>query len=237
MVTRQPDYVITVIAGFLTERMQNTCRALPPAASVLPALQARWLRGLAAAACVAMLAGCGGMTLISGPHPADPLCFPFADDPIGALIAYQYTHNYKRGGHSRNAMLSEALSQLGTPYRFGGDSPATGFDCSGLVAYSAEHSLGLKLPRNSAAQATLGAWVDRNQLRPGDLVFFNTTGHPHSHVGIYLGADRFVHSPTTGGVVRIDDLTVAYWDKRYEGARRLALNMAAGPAPLQAALR
>src|SRR3546814_870695 len=115
-----------------------------------------------------------------------------------------------------------ALSVLGIKYRYGGEAPNTGFDCSGLVIYAAEKSLGLKLPRRSAEIAQEGISVKRNELKRGDLVFFNTRGHRFSHVGIYLGNREFVHAPRTGAVVRVESMDVAYWKKRYNGARRLA---------------
>ena len=207
---------------------------LPPAFS-----PAAWLRRMLAVAALAALAGCAGM----GGQRSDAMInaeemAAHSDDPIGALIAFQYAQS-RQHGHSRYPILSEALEQLGTPYRFGGESPATGFDCSGLIAYSAEHSVGLKLPRNAAGQATIGIPVSRNDLRPGDLVFFDTMGARYSHVGIYLGADRFVHAPSTGGVVRIDDLTIAYWSSRYTGARRIPTQMAyyKYKPPVQTSLR
>ncbi|HBL67041.1 NlpC/P60 family protein [Achromobacter sp. LC458] len=151
-----------------------------------------------------------------------------ADDPIGLLVTQKFKRDRQQAGkgiHSGvngdNAMVSEALNYLGIRYRFGGSSPDTGFDCSGLVAYSAERSLGLKLPRNAAEIAQQGVSVDKNELKAGDLVFFNTMGRRYSHVGIYLGDDRFVHSPSAGGVVRVESMTMAYWTKRYNGARRL----------------
>ncbi|PAX96174.1 hypothetical protein CKW48_19245, partial [Bordetella pertussis] len=91
----------------------------------------------------------------------------------------------------------------------------------GLVAHTAERSLGLKLPRISADIARWGTNIDRKELRPGDLVFFNTLGRRYSHVGIYMGENRFIHSPSSGGVVRVENMTVAYWAKRYNGARRI----------------
>jgi cell wall-associated NlpC family hydrolase len=123
--------------------------------------------------------------------------------------------------NSDNAMVSEALNYLGIRYRFGGASPDTGFDCSGLVTYTAERSLGLKLPRSAAEMAQQGISVSKNELKAGDLVFFNTLGRRYSHVGIYLGDDRFVHSPSSGGVVRVENMAMTYWTKRYNGARRL----------------
>ncbi|MDY0309605.1 MAG: C40 family peptidase [Castellaniella sp.] len=118
-------------------------------------------------------------------------------------------------------MVSTAMKFLGVKYRYGGDTPGEGFDCSGLVAYAAEKSLGLKLPRRAREQAQQGISVDRSELRRGDLVFFNTLGHRFSHVGIYLGDHKFLHAPRTGANIRVESMDVAYWRKRYNGARRL----------------
>ena len=123
-------------------------------------------------------------------------------------------------GASR-AFASTALDFLGIKYRYGGNSPKSGFDCSGLVHYAAEKSLGLKLPRSSAGLAREGESIPRSELRKGDLVFFNTLGRRYSHVGIYLGDHKFVHAPHRGSVVRIEDMNETYWQKHYTGARRL----------------
>lgn len=117
--------------------------------------------------------------------------------------------------------VTQALAYLGTQYKYGGASPDAGFDCSGLVWYMARKSLGLHLPRTAAAQAKEGQQVSRTELKRGDLVFFNTMGRRYSHVGIYVGNDRFVHAPSSGGEVRVDDMTGRYWKSRYNGARRL----------------
>jgi len=114
-----------------------------------------------------------------------------------------------------------ALTQLGVKYRYGGTTPNTGFDCSGLVVYAAEQSLGLKLPRRAADMARVGVAVKRAELQVGDLVFFNTRGRRFSHMGIYLGDQQFVHAPRTGAVVRVERMDKAYWQTRYNGARRL----------------
>ncbi|OWT57394.1 C40 family peptidase [Candidimonas nitroreducens] len=119
------------------------------------------------------------------------------------------------------AFASTALNFLGIRYRYGGDTPNTGFDCSGLVGYAAEKSLGLKLPRSAAGLAREGEFVPRDELRKGDLVFFNTLGRRYSHVGIYLGNHKFVHAPHRGSVVRIEDMNGTYWKKHYTGGRRL----------------
>lgn len=139
-------------------------------------------------------------------------------DPLGAYLASRDL--LSELGKDSN-MASTALNQLGIKYKFGGNLPSTGFDCSGLVKYAAEKSLGLKLPRRSAEMAGIGIQVKRSDLQVGDLVFFNTLGRKYSHVGIYLGDHKFVHAPREGSVVRIENMQVAYWSKRYNGARRL----------------
>ncbi|WP_051532184.1 C40 family peptidase [Brackiella oedipodis] len=120
-----------------------------------------------------------------------------------------------------NSELAEAaLNYLGVKYKFGGATPG-GFDCSGLIKYIADKHLGLSIPRVAAKQAHIGTSVSRADLQPGDLVFFNTRGHRNSHVGIYLGNNEFIHAPRTGATVRVEKIS-AYWDKRYNGARRLS---------------
>lgn len=146
-------------------------------------------------------------------------------DPLGAYLANR-NREYAQSTPAKTttALASTALTFLGTKYRYGGDTPDTGFDCSGLVTYAAEKSLGLKLPRRSAELAREGTSVKRNDLKKGDLVFFNTRGRRFSHVGIYLGNHKFVHAPRSGSVVRVESMDIAYWKKRYNGARRLAVN-------------
>jgi len=118
-------------------------------------------------------------------------------------------------------LLFRALSLVGTRYRPGGSSPETGFDCSGYVAYVFREVLAINLPRTSDAIGQKGLRVARNALQPGDLVFFNTMHRPYTHVGIYLADDRFVHAPSSGGLVRTEDLNLQYWVKRWDGARRI----------------
>lgn len=119
-------------------------------------------------------------------------------------------------------MLDTALSYLGVPYRFGGMSPRTGFDCSGLVNYVFRQAFGLSLPRSAREIARTGVAVARGELKPGDLVFFNTRGFSNSHVGIYIGDSKFVHAPNSRGRVRIDDMDNTYYRTRYNGARRIS---------------
>lgn len=115
-----------------------------------------------------------------------------------------------------------AQSLLGVPYRYGGNSPDSGFDCSGFVTHVYRRALGITLPRSSHEMSYRGSALNRDELQPGDLVFFNTLRRKFSHVGIYLGNDNFIHSPSRGGSVRIDELNNPYWRKSYNGARRVS---------------
>ena len=120
-----------------------------------------------------------------------------------------------------NAVLMRAISLVGTPYVYGGDSPEGGFDCSGLVNYVYRDMLDLRLPRTSRALADYqGPRIRTDRLAPADLVFFGSGGQV-SHVGIYVGEGRFVHAPSTGGTVRLDRLDGPYWNSHYSGARRI----------------
>jgi cell wall-associated NlpC family hydrolase len=114
-----------------------------------------------------------------------------------------------------------ALGQLGVPYALGGASPDAGFDCSGLVQYVFRRARNVDLPRTTFDLARAGQTVAAPALQPGDLVFFNTLRREFSHVGIYLGDERFIHAPATGGAVRIESLRADYWVRRYNGARRI----------------
>ena len=119
-------------------------------------------------------------------------------------------------------LVLSAMSFLGVPYKRGGASSDTGFDCSGFTRHIYENSLGLLLPRkvDDQAKASGLAPVKRAELKPGDLVFFNTLKRTFSHVGIYLGDDKFIHAPKPGGEVRVESMSVRYWAKRFSGARR-----------------
>lgn len=115
----------------------------------------------------------------------------------------------------------EAMSLMGIKYVYGGNTPETGLDCSGLVRYVFKAALGTDLPRTSAEISKVGEKVDSRDLQPGDLVFYNTLRRGFSHVGIYLGDSKFIHSPSAGGEVRIESMNIAYWKKRFSGARRI----------------
>lgn len=124
----------------------------------------------------------------------------------------------------------EAMSLIGIHYRRGGTSPQNGLDCSGLVRYVFREANGTELPRTSAEMSKLGEQVDKSQLQPGDLVFFNTLKRTFSHVGIYLGDNKFIHAPSSGGTVRIESMDLSYWKARFNGARRIADDKPAEPA-------
>jgi cell wall-associated NlpC family hydrolase len=118
-----------------------------------------------------------------------------------------------------------AMAFLGVPYQPGGNTPEQGFDCSGFTRHVFAHSLGISLPRRAEQQAQNADLpeVARDDLLPGDLVFFNTQKRPYSHVGIFVGQGRFVHSPREGAAIRIDDMRLPYWESRFEGGRRAPL--------------
>lgn len=118
-------------------------------------------------------------------------------------------------------MVIYALGLLGTGYRFGGSNPEAGLDCSGMVSYIVEQVSGRKLPHNAAQIARQTRPIRVAELQPGDLVFFNTSNRPHSHMGIYMGKGQFVHAPSSRGVVRIENLDNIYFRPRIDGARRL----------------
>jgi cell wall-associated NlpC family hydrolase len=132
------------------------------------------------------------------------------------------TDNSPEGVDRFAALVIDALGHIGVPYKYGGNSVATGgFDCSGFVKAIYHEALGTILPRRSEEQAAATAKIAREELRPGDLVFFKTTRRAFSHVGIYIGDDKFVHAPRTGARIRLDDINSSYWTRRFNGARRV----------------
>ena len=180
---------------------------MPPA---LACHRTRGLAGMRAAALLllGLLAACGGKDNVRGPAPAPaetrnwPQVQPA--DPGAA-----------------NAVLMRAIGLVGTPYRYGGNTPESGFDCSGLVTYVYRDMLDLRLPRTSRELADVqGPRIAPEKLAAADLVFFGSKGNV-SHVGIYVGEGRFVHAPSTGGTVRLDRLDGHYWRDHYSGAKRV----------------
>lgn len=158
-------------------------------------------------ACV--LAGCMAVAQAAPDKSAD------ADggDPIARFAS--------PGEEAVGDLLLQAMSLLGVAYRFGGNSPESGLDCSGFIQYVFKKSLHVNLPRTAAEMARVGREVSQDELKPGDLVFFNTRGFRYSHVGIYLGNSKFIHSPRTGKNIQVANMSQSYWVGRYNGARRV----------------
>lgn len=128
-------------------------------------------------------------------------------------------------------LVVAAMSFLGVPYKRGGNSFESGFDCSGFVKALYEQVSGLVLPRRAEQQAAATQTIEQSELQPGDLVFFNTLRRAFSHVGIYVGDGKFIHSPRAGAEVRVEDMQKAYWRTRYDGARRVAAPAASPTSP------
>ena len=133
----------------------------------------------------------------------------------------QVTGLGKQAGTQASQVVFNAMGLIGVPYRRGGTSVLMGFDCSGFVKNVYEQALGAVLPRSAAEQARATEKIQKAELRPGDLVFFNTMKRAFSHVGIYIGDGKFIHSPSAGETVRVDDMAQSYWAKRFNGARRV----------------
>ena len=145
---------------------------------------------------------------------------PTPPAPVHALTAPSAASPAPSSPQRAEALL-QALLALGLDYRYGGNSPVTGFDCSGLVAHVYLEAWNIRLPRNTSAQSKAGMPVSLAELQAGDLVFYDTLKRPYSHVGIYLGDGKFVHAPKTGAQVRVESITSAYWAQRFNGARRV----------------
>lgn len=144
-----------------------------------------------------------------------------AEKGVMARLGEQLEQARVSAGDQASSLVINAMAFLGVPYKWGGNSHETGFDCSGFVRAVYEQSVGKLLPRRSDEQAAATQPIDRSQLKPGDLVFFNTMRRAFSHVGIYVGDGKFIHSPRAGAEVRVEDMRVAYWNKRFNGARRV----------------
>ena len=163
---------------------------------------------------------CGAQTA-----PEQPAAAPHPDVVLQLLQDKGLVQQVRRVRDAAGDMVVAAMAYLGVPYRRGGISADEGFDCSGFTRHVFENTIGLLLPRRADQQAKLPelAPVGREELKPGDLVFFNTMRRAFSHVGIYVGEGRFIHAPRTGGEVRIEDMRTAYWSQRFNGARRAGL--------------
>ncbi len=175
-----------------------------------------------------LLAACGSAPQQAGRKPAvSASTTPRAYKPPSGFP------NFVDHSVGREEISIQAMSLVGVPYRWGGNTPEAGFDCSGLVRYVVDRAASVNLPRTTAEMSGRGESIEPDEVAPGDLIFFNTTGRPHSHVGIYVGKLRFVNAPSTGGTVRLDYLTNPYWAKRFDGIRRVAPPKTA-PTPFDA---
>ena len=144
------------------------------------------------------------------------------DDSTPMLRAEKSLRDF--GGKAKDTasdITSYALSLIGVDYRFGGNTPDQGLDCSGLIRYVFQQATGLSLPRSAREQSRVGESISKDNLQPGDLVFFNTRRFQFSHVGLYIGDNRFIHAPSKGGAVQVVSLDNAYWQKAFNGARRI----------------
>lgn len=172
---------------------------------------------------------------LTGQAPANATPAPTAEsgDPISRFLSDKGLLNTKpvtelaqqmrdKATNVASELVLSAMNFLGVPYKRGGQSSENGFDCSGFTRHVFENSVGLLLPRRASEQANSPDLVPVKQaeLKPGDLVFFNTLRHTFSHVGIYIGDNKFIHSPRAGGEVRVEDMRLSYWQKRFDGARR-----------------
>ena len=158
-------------------------------------------------------------------------------DPLTSLLVEKgllpasTQQTVRRVSDAASDLVLSAMNFLGVRYKRGGSTTDDGFDCSGFTRHVFEHSVGLLLPRRADEQARLSSLVSvaRDELKPGDLVFFNTMRRTFSHVGIYVGDGKFIHAPKPGASVRIDDMREAYWTTRYTGARRAPIGEGASP--------
>lgn len=167
--------------------------------SIFDSSQTRMIKRLLLIAIVLSAAGCG--------------LSPVKRDPAQPRVAVS--------SGLRSDVVLYAMGLIDTDYRFGGSNPASGLDCSGMVSYIFEHAAGVKLPHSAYRIAEIGREIELSQLQPGDLVFFNTSGEPFSHVGIYVGRDQFIHAPSTNGRIKTSSFRSGYYAGRLVAARTL----------------
>ena len=191
----------TLALAFGLQPLVSLAQQLPPAASVAPAAAA------------------------SATESEDPVARFLSDKgliPSRRPVTELAQQVRETATDLASELVLSAMNFLGVPYKRGGTSSETGFDCSGFTRHVFENSVGLILPRRAIEQAQSPSLVPVQQaeLKPGDLVFFNTLRRTFSHVGIYIGDNKFIHSPRAGGQVRVEDMRQAYWQQRFDGARR-----------------
>ena len=146
-----------------------------------------------------------------------------SNGPVKQAPVVQYSPPATAFNPAADDLLFRAIGLVGTPYVWGGNTPASGFDCSGLIAFVYQDVAGIRLPRTTAQMMQMkGQQIPRSQLQSGDIVFFATAGRGRvSHAGIYVGEGRFVHAPSSGGTVRLDSVNSTYWNKAYLQAKRV----------------
>ena len=175
---------------------------------------------------IAVLLSCAAWGAHAAPNDAgyEEMDTLLADKGLMSRLTGQLQQARENMGEKASQLVVNAMGFLGVPYKYGGNSvEAGGFDCSGFVRAVYEQSIGKVLPRRASEQAAATQAIDRSELKPGDLVFFNTMKRAFSHVGIYVGEGKFIHAPRPGGAIRVEDMGGAYWAKRFDGARRVAV--------------
>ncbi len=180
------------------------------------------MRRITRSACFVWIAIIAAGSLSASASAADITDAPAtmtAATPTAVSSALARLHDLS-GRASELAM--NALGLLGIRYRMGGNTPESGLDCSGLVRYVFKQAWGAELPRTAEELSRVGRNIPAQELQPGDLVFYNTLRRGFSHVGIYLGDNKFIHSPSAGGQVRIESMDISYWRTRFSGARRIS---------------
>ena len=193
----------------------------------------RWL-------CILLLLASAGAQA-NPPVPAEESVHYVAEDrglitkleQMGEKVTHRVEQMGEKVTHRASDLVVNALGFLGVPYRRGGNSADTGFDCSGFVRAMYETTIGLVLPRRANEQAAATQRIEQQDLQPGDLVFFNTMKRAFSHVGIYVGEGKFIHSPKPGAQVRVENMSQGYWKRRFDGARRVLSLAPAEPLPAQ----
>jgi hypothetical protein len=164
-------------------------------------------------------------TLLCGLLAAAGICLPgpvlSAEPRVGEPGMDAELTRFQRFTNRASELALQAMSMIGIRYQRGGNVPESGLDCSGLVRYVFKEAWNKDLPRTSVELSKEGQHVEAKDLQPGDLVFYNTLRRSFSHVGIYLGDNKFIHAPSAGGKVRIESMDIGYWRQRFNGARRI----------------
>jgi len=183
--------------------------------------------------CLTLVLGLLLTTVTQAAPAADELDNWLADKGLLSKIEQARQHVSLKASE----LVVNAIGFLGVPYHRGGNTVETGFDCSGFVKAIFEQTIGLVLPRRAEQQAAATQNIEKKDLVPGDLVFFNTMRRAFSHVGIYIGDGKFIHSPKPGAEVRVESLAAAYWNRRFDGARRVDTTQDDASPSVAAALR